>query len=155
MSVRIQATDLPFFSTLAASGSLTAAAREMGVTTAAVSKHLAAMEARAGVALVNRTTRRMRLTTEGELYLRYARRIVGDIDELAQLLGTAKAIPKGLLRVNATLGFGRSYIAPLVSKFVRRYPQVEVQLQLSASPPPLTMMPSTFAFASVRRRKRV
>ncbi len=138
MSVRIQATDLPFFSTLAASGSLTAAAREMGVTTAAVSKHLAAMEARAGVALVNRTTRRMRLTIEGELYLRYARRIVGDIDELAQLLGTAKAIPKGLLRVNATLGFGRSYIAPLVSRFVRRYPQVEVQLQLSASPPPLT-----------------
>jgi LysR family transcriptional activator of dmlA len=49
-----------------------------------------------------------------------------------------KATPKGLLRVNATLGFGRSHVAPLISRFVRKYPQVEVQLQLSVNPPPLT-----------------
>ena len=49
-----------------------------------------------------------------------------------------RAEPKGLLRVNATLGFGRSHVAPLISRFVRRYPQVEVQLQLSVNPPPLT-----------------
>jgi LysR family transcriptional activator of dmlA len=54
------------------------------------------------------------------------------------VLGASKATPKGLLRVNATLGFGRSHIAPLISRFVRQYPQVEVQLQLSVNPPPLT-----------------
>jgi LysR family transcriptional regulator, transcriptional activator for dmlA len=134
----VQPSDLSFFSTLAASGSLSAAARELGLTAAAVSKHLTQMESRAGVALINRTTRRMMLTPEGELYLKHARRILDEIDELAELLGTAKKSPKGLLRVNATLGFGRSHVAPVISRFVAQYPQVSVQLQLSITPPTLT-----------------
>lgn len=138
MATRISPADLPFFSTLAAAGSLSAAARELGVTTPAVSKRLAQMESRLGLALVTRTTRRMGLTPEGELYLQQARRILSEVDELAELLGVAQAAPQGLLRVNATLGFGRTHIAPLISRFVRRHPQVEVQLQLSVDPPPLT-----------------
>ncbi|MDN3922724.1 LysR substrate-binding domain-containing protein [Roseateles violae] len=134
----IQPADLSFFSALAGAGSLSAAARELGVTTPAVSKHLAQLELRVGVALVNRTTRRMSLTPEGELMLEHARRILGEIGDLEDLLGAAQGSPKGLLRVNATLGFGRSHVAPLVSEFVRRHPQVEVQLQLSVSPPPLS-----------------
>jgi LysR family transcriptional regulator, transcriptional activator for dmlA len=134
----IQPADLSFFSTLARAGSLSAAARELGVTTPAVSKHLALMESRVGVSLVVRTTRRMSLTPEGELLLEHARRILGEIDDIEQLLGVSKAMPKGLLRVNATLGFGRSHVSPLISKFVRKHPQVEVQLQLSVNPPPLT-----------------
>ena len=134
----IQPADLGFFSALASAGSLSAAARELGVTTPAVSKHLALMESRVGLSLVTRTTRRMSLTPEGELYLEHARRILGDIDDMEQLLGVSKATPKGLLRVNATLGFGRSHVAPLISRFVRRHPQVEVQLQLSVNPPALT-----------------
>ncbi|WP_369973838.1 LysR substrate-binding domain-containing protein [Pelomonas sp. KK5] len=134
----IQPADLGFFSALASAGSLSAAARELGVTTPAVSKHLAQMEARLGVALVIRTTRRMSLTPEGEVYLEHARRILGEIDGMAQLLGRSKAEPGGLLRVNATLGFGRSHVAPLISRFARKYPKVEVQLQLSVNPPPLT-----------------
>jgi DNA-binding transcriptional LysR family regulator len=96
------------------------------------------MESRLGVPLLNRTTRRMSLTPEGELYLEHARRILGEIDDMEQLLGVSKAVPKGLLRVNATLGFGRSHVAPLISRYARKYPQVEVQLQLSVNPPPLT-----------------
>jgi len=138
MKPGINPLDLQFFSTLATCGSLTAAARELGVTTPAVSKHLAQMEANLGVSLVGRTTRRMRLTPEGELYLAHARSILGDIDDLAQLLGNAKATPKGLLRVNATLGFGRGYVAPVISRFAREFPDVEVRLQLSVNPPPLT-----------------
>jgi LysR family transcriptional activator of dmlA len=130
--------DLGFFSTLARAGSLSAAARELGITTPAVSKHLAQMESRLATALVNRTTRRMSLTPEGELYLEHARRILGEIDDMQELLGLSRAAPRGLLRVNATLGFGRSHVAPLISKFVRKHPQVEVQLQLSVNPPPLT-----------------
>ncbi len=138
MTAGIQPADLGFFSALASAGSLSAAARELGITTPAVSKHLAQMESRVGVSLVNRTTRRMSLTPEGELYLEHARRILGEINDMEELLGVSRATPKGLLRVNATLGFGRSHVAPLISRFVRKHPQVEVQLQLSVNPPPLT-----------------
>ena len=138
MQETIHPLDLSFFSTLAACDSLSSAARELGITAAAVSKHLALMEARVGVSLVNRTTRRMSLTPEGELYLAHARRILDDIDDLAQLLGSSQEQPKGLLRVNSTLGFGRSHVAPAISRFVTQYPQVTLQLQLSASPPPLS-----------------
>lgn len=134
----IQPADLGFFSVLASAGSLSAAARELGITTPAVSKHLALMESRVGVVLLNRTTRRMSLTPEGEVYLEHARRILGEIDDLEGLLGVSRSTPTGLLRVNATLGFGRSHVAPLISRFVRKHPQVEVQLQLSVNPPPLT-----------------
>lgn len=138
MPATIHPADLGFFAALASAGSLSAAARELGITTPAVSKHLAQMEARLGTSLVNRTTRRMSLTPEGELYLEHARRILGEIDAMQEELGVGKATPKGLLRVNATLGFGRSHVAPLISRFVRKYPEVEVQLQLSVNPPPLT-----------------
>jgi DNA-binding transcriptional LysR family regulator len=136
MSKLINAVDLGFFIALANAGSLSAAAREQGISPAAVSRHLGLMETRLGFALVNRTTRRMGLTPEGEVYLEYAKKIMGDIESLEnQLLGSSVA-PQGLLRVNATLGFGRSHIAPLISKFTQKYPKVDVQLQLSVNPPP-------------------
>jgi len=132
----ISPSDLGFFIELANAGSLSGAAREQGISPAAVSRHLGVMEARLGSPLVNRTTRRMSLTPEGEVYLEYARKIMGEIDGLEnQLLGSSAA-PQGLLRVNATLGFGRSHIAPLISRFIHRYPKVDIQLQLSVNPPP-------------------
>lgn len=129
---------MSFFSLLVRAGSFSAAAREQGVTTPAVSKRLAQMEARLGVQLLHRTTRRIGLTPEGEVYLAHARRILAEIDDMEQLVSSALAAPKGLLRVNATLGFGRSNIAPLISDFVLRYPEVQVQLQLTVNPPPLS-----------------
>ena len=110
------------------------------VSTAAVSKRLSALEQRLGVALLHRTTRRMGLTPEGEVYLRHARRILADLAELEQQVAGSRATPAGLLRVNATLGFGRSRVAPALSRFVRKYPEVEVQLQLSVNPPPLKIV---------------
>jgi LysR family transcriptional activator of dmlA len=138
MAKSINPADLGFFSTLISSGSLGAAARELGVTTAAVSKHLAQMESRLGLVLVNRTTRRMSLTHEGEIYLDHARRILGEIDDLEHMLWGSTKAPQGLLRVNATLGFGRSHIAPLITEYVKQFPQVDIQLQLSVNPPPIT-----------------
>jgi len=138
MSSGIQASELSFFASLATCGSLSAAARELGITTPAVSKRLSQMEARTGVALVNRTTRRMSLTPEGEVLFDHARRILGEIAELDQLLTMSKGQPKGQLRVNATLGFGRLHVAPAISRYVLAYPEVDVQLQLSVNPPALT-----------------
>jgi DNA-binding transcriptional LysR family regulator len=130
-------SEMAFFSLLVRTGSLSATARELNVTTPAVSKRLSQMETRLGVQLMHRTTRRMSLTPEGELYLAHARRILADIDDMECQVSSALAAPKGLLRVNATLGFGRSHIAPLISQFAKRYPEVEVQLQLTVNPPPL------------------
>lgn len=138
MGTGIQAAELGFLVALAGSASLSAAARELGLSKAAVSKRLAQIEARCGVVLVSRTTRRMSLTPEGEAVVERARRILGEIEELDRLLTRSRALPKGLLRVNATLGFGRSHVGPLISRFVRKHPEVEVQLQLSVNPPPLT-----------------
>jgi DNA-binding transcriptional LysR family regulator len=138
MSSGIQPVELSFIVALANSGSLSAAAREMGITTSAVSKRLSFIEARLGVPLVNRTTRRMSLTAEGDVLLEHARRILSEIDDLDQLLTMSKGVPKGQLRVNATLGFGRLHIAPAISQYVLQYPQVDVQLQLSVDPPALT-----------------
>lgn len=131
-------SEMAFFSQLIRAGSFSATARELNVSTPAISKRLSQMEARLGVLLLNRSTRRMSLTAEGELYLVHARRILTDIDDMEQLISQAMSAPKGLLRVNATLGFGRSHIAPLISGFARQYPDVQVQLQLTVNPPALT-----------------
>lgn len=138
MASAINPVDFAFFSTVASSPSLAGAARELGLTTAAVSKRLTLMEARLGLALVNRTTRRMSLTPEGELYLERARSLLAEVEDLESALRGSTQKPQGLLRINATLGFGRSYVAPAVSNFVEQYPAVTVQLQLSVAPPALS-----------------
>lgn len=138
MSTGIQPADLGFLVALSGSGSLSATARELGLSKAAVSKRLATIEGRTGVALVSRTTRRMSLTPEGEAVVERARVILGEMEELDRMMSRSAQVPKGLLRVNATLGFGRSHVAPLISRFVQHHPEVQVQLQLSVNPPPLT-----------------
>ncbi len=132
------AADLAFFSLLARHPSLAAAAQELGVTPPAVSRRLAALEQRLGVRLLNRTTRRLSLTPEGERYVDEGERILRDIDSLERSLAASRAEPRGLLRINATFGFGRCHLAPAVSDFVRRYPEVEVVLQLTDRPLDLT-----------------
>ena len=127
-------SDLAFFTVLVKQGSLAAVARELGVTPPAVTKRLANLERRLGVRLLNRTTRTMSVTHEGEIYLAEAARILVEIEELERLVSRSRAVPKGLLRVNATFGFGRKYVGPAVSDFIKRYPEVEVQLQLSDRP---------------------
>ena len=130
--------EMAFFQVLMRCGTLSATARELGVTTPAVSRRLALMEARLGVQLLNRTTRRISLTPEGEEYLTQARRILADIDDVEHHLSRSMAEPRGLLRVNATLGFGRSQVAPVISKFCKSHPGVQVRFHLTVAPPPLT-----------------
>jgi DNA-binding transcriptional LysR family regulator len=130
----IQQSDLLFFVQIVKGGSLSVAARELGVTPASISKRLARLEAQLGVLLLHRSTRRLSVTDQGEVYYAHALRILSDLEELERLVANNPAAPKGLLRVNAPLGFGRTYITPIVSNFVRRYPEVEVQLQLSDHP---------------------
>lgn len=127
-------SDLRFFVTLAKHAALSRAAQEFGVTPPTVSKRLAGLEQRLGVRLMNRTTRRISLTLEGEAYLAQGERLLEEIDALEQTVAGGRAAPRGLLRVHATLGFGRRHIAPAVSRFLQRYPDIDVQLHLSHTP---------------------
>lgn len=127
-------SELAFFCLLVKQGSLAATARELNLTPPAVSRRLSQLEERLGVRLLNRTTRRISLTSEGEVYFGNAQRILSDIDEMERLVSSSRAAPKGLLRVNAPLGFGRSYIGPAISAFTKTYPDVEVQLHLTDRP---------------------
>jgi DNA-binding transcriptional LysR family regulator len=127
-------SDIAFFSLLVKQGSLSATAQELGISPPAVSRRLAAVESRLGIRLLNRTTRRIAVTHEGELYLEEGGRLLGELEELEQRVSSGNAIPKGLLKVNATFGFGRHYIAPVIADFVEKFPEVEVQLQLTDRP---------------------
>lgn len=128
------ASELEFFILLARLGSLSAAARDLDLTPPAATKRLAMMERRLGVRLVNRSTRSISLTSEGETYLSHAVKILADIREMEDAVSRSGATPRGVLKVNATLGFGRTTIAPIVSRFAKRYPLVQVQLELTDRP---------------------
>lgn len=128
------ASELEFFILLARHGSLSAAARALDITPPAATMRLAAIEERLGVRLVNRTTRSISLTPEGELYLLHATRLLEELRAMDEIVAGSRKAPRGLVRVNATLGFGRTTIAPLVSAFAARYPDVEVQLDVTDRP---------------------
>jgi len=129
-----QFSDIAFFSLLIKKGGLNSAAQEMGVTPPAVSKRLANLEARLGVRLLNRTTRRISLTPEGDTYLIEGSKVLNDLEALERTIAGSKATPKGTIRIGATLGFGRKYIAPVLSKFARTYKDIEIQLHLTDKP---------------------
>jgi LysR family transcriptional activator of dmlA len=130
--------DLSFFATVARHSSLAAAAPDLGLSAPAVSRRLAALEQRLGVRLLNRTTRRLSLTPEGERYLEEGERLLREVDSLERSLAASRDEPRGLLRINATFGFGRRHLAPAISAFVKRHPQVEVMLELTDKPLDLT-----------------
>lgn len=127
-------SDLNLFTLVARHRNLAAAARDLGVTPPSISKRLAQLERRLGVRLLNRTTRRVSLTPEGELYLANGSRILDELAELEQLVTKSHGEPAGLLRVNASFGFGRRRVAPAVSKFIAHYPAIKIQLHLSDRP---------------------
>lgn len=130
-----QLDDLAFFQHLARAGSLTATARELGLSLSAVSKRLKLLESRLGVELAARTTRRLTLTAEGERYFARGALILDELGELENSLSErASQALGGRLRVNATFGFGRRHIAPLLSRFCAEHPEVEGWLELTNFP---------------------
>ncbi|NIE72880.1 LysR family transcriptional regulator [Pantoea sp. Ap-967] len=122
--------EMEVFAQVVDAGSLSAAARALGLTPSAVSRIIARAEQRLGTRLLLRTTRAITLTTEGEAYLRGARRILADLVEVEEAI-TDQGVPRGRLRVSAALGHGRLTLVPLLTAFSARYPQVLVDLTLS------------------------
>jgi DNA-binding transcriptional LysR family regulator len=112
--------------------SFSAAGRKLGLSPSAVSKLVTRIEDRLGARLLVRTTRRLELTPEGEVYLGRARRILSDIAETERVVAQgARVVPRGPLRVNASVGFGELYILPLLPEFLALYPEIELDLTLT------------------------
>jgi DNA-binding transcriptional LysR family regulator len=109
-------------------GSFSAAAADLELTPSAVSKLITRLEDRLGVRLLNRSTRKLALTPEGETYLARARRIVAEIDDAEAEVGRARGVPRGLLRVNSVTHFGLHQLAPALPEFLARFPEIDVEL---------------------------
>lgn len=126
--------DLGFFQRIACRGSLTAVAYELGISLPAVSKRLTRLEQRLGVQLVQRTTRRLDLTPEGQLYLEGARPIMQALEELESAVSNRQPLLRGRLCVSASFGFGRRHVTPIISAFARLHPELELSLELTSRP---------------------
>ncbi|MGE4337779.1 MAG: LysR family transcriptional regulator [Pigmentiphaga sp.] len=123
-------TSMRVFVRAAAEGSLSAAARHLGMSPAMATKHVNALEARLGVKLFHRTTRRLSLTEAGANYLEACQRILPDIDEAEAMVASQRAKAIGLLRMNVPVSFGYRFVAPLIPGFSRLHPEVTVELGL-------------------------
>jgi DNA-binding transcriptional LysR family regulator len=107
------------------------AARKLGLSPSAVTRLIAALEERVGARLLQRTTRSVALTDIGARYLERAKRILADVEEAEASASAERSKPSGRLVVSAPIGFGRQHVAPLVSDYLARYPDVACELRLS------------------------
>lgn len=123
--------DLRVFAAVVRRSGFAAAAQDLGVSPAYVSKRVRLLEDQLGTQLLHRTTRRVSLTDSGERAYRWAQRILDDVDQLLQDVSDTKAQPRGTLRVCSSFGFGRMQVAPALSELTQRYPKLQVRLDLS------------------------
>lgn len=112
-------------------GGFTAAARSLNISPAMVTKHIAHLEDRVGARLLNRTTRQVRPTDAGQDYLERCLALLAGIEEAESIAGAATRAPKGTLRVTAPVEFGNAHLAPLVTPFMQRYPDITLALDFT------------------------
>jgi len=122
--------DLRVFAAVVRDTSFSAAAQALGMSPAYISKRVRVLETQLGTRLLDRTTRRVVVTEEGQRVMQHAQRILADLDQLVEAVGAARRMPRGQLRISASFGFGRERVAPAVSALVERYPQLQVRLEV-------------------------
>lgn len=135
----MERSDLELVLAVRDGGSLSAAALALDVAPPVVTKRLAALEAKLGQRLFQRTTRRVSPTAEGETVCERAQVLLQGFTALEAELQERKAEPTGLIRLVATFGFGRLWLGPALAGFQERYPRIEVQLQLTEQLPDLAL----------------
>lgn len=124
-------TEIELFVQVAELGSLSRAAEALGLSNAAASRHLAALEERLAARLVQRNTRRLFLTDVGEEFYRRCKPLLGEMREAETAVNEAVLKPAGLLRVQASLSFSMIVIAPLLTEFNARYPELRIEVVAS------------------------
>ena len=121
---------LAVFAEVCHQGSITAAARSLGLSKGVVSTHVRTLESHLGVRLLNRTTRRLSVTDSGDAVLVLANRIVASADEVQAVADAQRNEPTGTLRVAATLDMGARFVAPALAELARSHPALRAQLLL-------------------------
>jgi len=127
----VQLSSIEQFCKAAELGSFTAAAESLGLTPASVSRSIRRLEERLGVRLFSRTTRSIRLTTEGRIYQQECQRALEQIVEAERAITGNQRIPSGLLRVSVGTLYANYRLLPLLPKFTQTYPQIEVEISIS------------------------
>jgi len=125
--------DLEVFSQVVATGNMSAAARELGISPAVVSKRLQRLEKQLGTRLLNRTTRQISLTEAGEGFYERVIAILAGVEEAETYVVRRSSQARGLLKISAPTSFGRMHIAPHLVKFMRANPELQINLDLSDS----------------------
>ncbi|MFM2349569.1 MAG: hypothetical protein RIR04_535, partial [Pseudomonadota bacterium] len=115
-------TEMEAFATVVDQGGFTDAARKLGISKSAVSKHVSALETRLGARLLNRTTRRVAPTDIGLAYYDRARRVLHDAGDADALVIAMQSAPSGLLRLSVAADFGATLMAPILGQFLQDYP---------------------------------
>jgi DNA-binding transcriptional LysR family regulator len=128
-----EVAELQLFVQIVKAGNLSAAARALNSSPAAMSRGLRTLESRLGVRLVTRTSRSFELTEEGRLFYERCTRIVSDIAEAEAEASSKGSTVRGMLRIGAPMELGRRLIAPLINDFRQKFPDVQVHLMLSDS----------------------
>ncbi|GBQ31415.1 LysR family transcriptional regulator [Gluconacetobacter azotocaptans] len=121
-------TSMQVFVRVVAQGSFAGAARTLSLSQTMVTKHVAALEARLGVALFHRSTRRLSLTDAGRLFLDGCQRLLSELEDMEHEVAAERDEPRGRLRLNAPVSFAIRHVAPILGAFSRRYPLVSVEL---------------------------
>jgi DNA-binding transcriptional LysR family regulator len=123
--------EMKVFAGVVEAGSFTRASAVLGMSKAAVSRHVAELETRLGVRLLHRTTRKLSPTTEGEIFFARCRELLGNLDEAEAEISERSGQASGLLKVNVPVTFGLMYLAPLWPAFLARHPKLELDISLS------------------------
>jgi DNA-binding transcriptional LysR family regulator len=123
-------TDIAVFVQVVESGSFTAAAKRLSLSKSVVSKYVTRLENRVGARLLNRTTRRLSVTEAGQTFYERSRRGLLEIEEAEAEVSRLQEEPRGTLRVNTPMSFGVLHIAPAIPEFLRRYPELSVDMHL-------------------------
>ncbi|RED53834.1 LysR family transcriptional regulator [Aestuariispira insulae] len=123
--------DMAVFVRVAELGSLSGAGHDLRLSPAVVSNRIAKLEDRLGVRLLNRTTRKVQMTEEGQVYFDHCVHILQQIEEVESTLSEKKQAPKGVLKVTMPTSFGKMHVSPIIPDFMENYPDVEVRLQLT------------------------
>lgn len=139
MDPRLDRADLELLLAIREHGSLAAAAAAADVVPSVVTKRLAALEARVGLKLFQRTTRKVVPTAEGEALCERAHGLLAGFQSVEAELQERHRDPVGRIRLAATFGFGRLWLGPVIAEFQQRYPRLQVQLQLTEQLPDLTV----------------
>lgn len=121
------------FACVADNGSFTAAARRLKISKSAISAHVQRLERRLGVRLLNRTTRRLSLTEAGAAYYRHCARILVEAEAAEQVASALQREPRGTLRISAPDSFGWMHVAPAVPAFLKRFPELAIDISSSAA----------------------